>query len=456
VTSHDNYRALLLNPIIEGDNLLVMRQLISDGLAMTHAPELVYMDPPFNTGIVQKGGMGFGGSDRLSYNDPTCDLMLFADELTLRAKVAWSMLPMQGSLVIHLDWRAVHYAKVHLDHCLGVKNFASEIIWRYRRWPAKTRNFQRMHDTLLRYVKSPGDHTWNQLYEPLADSTMRAFGTGKQRAVFVESGRKTGKRQGLLRLKSEATAELSPGVPMSDVWDIGIVPPSGNERTGYPTQKPEALLERLILATPLANAYAPGQLVSFMDVARLDQDTIEIQHHTDSDGVCEISGAFRTFRDGRDPSGTIDHPIPTAEMSLTPCGTPITSFAGLSWQLPCAPGSYYAPAGCGCDSGATSSYEVGGNPSTVYDVDLRVRGVVEMNSYSGGTVYTPTYVYKNATGGLTNVNRYKLIVSDPPATYYLNRGSFSEYDITTLDYNVTVPIRGGATISLVADSIDTA
>ena len=78
--------------------------------------------------------------------------------------------------------------------------------------------------------------------------------------------------------------------------------------------------ERLVLATPLANAYAPGQLASFMDVARLDQDTIEIQHHTDSDGVCEISGAFRTFRDARDPSGTIDDPIPAAVMTATPCG----------------------------------------------------------------------------------------------------------------------------------------
>jgi hypothetical protein len=249
MTPYENYIALLESPIIEGNNLDVIRRLKSDGLSAIHAPSLIYLDPPFNTGKKQTGTGG------LSYGDPLCDVRTFAGELSVLAKELWSMLPMQGSLVVHLDWRTVHYAKVHLDQALGFDHFASEIIWRYRRWPAKTANFQRVHDTLLRYVKCPGEQTWNQLYEPPAASTLRTFGTGKQRAVFVKTGQKIGKTESI-RLKSEATDEPSPGVPMGDVWDISIIAPIAHERTGYPTQKPEALLERLMLATT-----NPGDLV---------------------------------------------------------------------------------------------------------------------------------------------------------------------------------------------------
>src|SRR5690606_27687604 len=108
------------------------------------------------------------------------------------------------------------------------------------RWPAKTKNFQRVHDVLLRYVRDPGvEPRFQQLYEPLAPSTLKTWGTRKQRAVLDGSGR---------RQRSSKTHEATPGAPLGDVWDIGIVAPVARERTGYPTQKPEALLERLLLA----------------------------------------------------------------------------------------------------------------------------------------------------------------------------------------------------------------
>jgi hypothetical protein len=179
--------------LVCGDNLEVL-SLIHAELLAQWSPSLVYMDPPFNTGIVQKGWIGFGGMDRLSYNDPTCDLMTFADDLTLRVKEAWRMLPMQGNLVVHLDWRTVHYAKVHLDQVLGVSSFASEIIWMYRRWPTKTRNFQRVHDTLLRYIRDSEQATWNQLYVPPSESTLKTWGTKKQRAIMRDG--KRARRQG--------------------------------------------------------------------------------------------------------------------------------------------------------------------------------------------------------------------------------------------------------------------
>src|SRR5690606_12776531 len=151
---------------------------------------------------------------------------------------------------------------------------ASEIIWRYRRWPSKTPNFQRVHDVLLRYVREPSVRPrFNQLYEPLAASTQATWGKGKQRAIVDDQGRRT---------RSSTTADASPGAPLGDVWEIGIVAPVARERTGYPTQKPEGLLERLIQAlsdpgdlvvdpycgsgTTLATAYRLGRRCVGMDV----------------------------------------------------------------------------------------------------------------------------------------------------------------------------------------------
>lgn len=222
--------------IRHSENLAGMSELL-----VTHrgALTLAYLDPPFRTGKRQIGPAG-------SYDDPAVELGEFVSGLMRRAIKAWALLNDRGCLVVHIDPKTSHYVKVELDKCLRAQHFASEIIWRYRRWPAKTRNFQRVHDVLLRYVKSPADVTWNQLYEPLAPSTLKTWGTGKQLAI-VENGR---------RKRSSTTNEPTRGTPMGDVWDIGIVAPVAKERTGYPTQKPEALLERLILACT-----NPGDLV---------------------------------------------------------------------------------------------------------------------------------------------------------------------------------------------------
>jgi site-specific DNA-methyltransferase (adenine-specific) len=97
-----------------------------------------------------------------------------------------------------------------------------------------------MHDILLRYVRdAQTPPRFNQLYEPLAPSTQRTWGTGKQQAVVGKNGRRT---------RSRSTEEPTPGAPLGEVWEIGILAPVTKERTGYPTQKPEALLERLVSA----------------------------------------------------------------------------------------------------------------------------------------------------------------------------------------------------------------
>lgn len=196
---------------------------------------LVYCDPPFKTQKTHTTKRG-----EFAFDDRWENTEHYTKWLSLQCAKAWELLVDGGSLVVHIDPRTSHYVKVDLDRRIGDENFASEIIWRYRRWPTKTLNFQRMHDVLLRYVKGPKSPLrWTQLYEPIAESTRQSFGDQKQRANVNADGRRT---------HSNPTAETTPGVPMSDVWEIGILAPPSKERTGYPTQKPEALLERLVLA----------------------------------------------------------------------------------------------------------------------------------------------------------------------------------------------------------------
>jgi site-specific DNA-methyltransferase (adenine-specific) len=228
---------------------------------------LVYMDPPFLTGKTQTAKAG-------SYDDN--DLMTAGNILAVATTCFDKLLHESGSLVVHLDWRLAPIIRVKLDQAFGVDHFASEIIWSYKRWPTKTRNFQRMHDTLIRYVKTPGKQRWNQLYQPLATSTLKTWGTSRQRAVLDESKSR--------RSISENAESL--GAPISDVWHIPVIAPVAKERTGYPTQKPEALLERLILATT-----NPGDLVldpymgsgtSVAVAQRLGRDAIGIDRNIEA------------------------------------------------------------------------------------------------------------------------------------------------------------------------------
>ncbi|MEM9694727.1 MAG: site-specific DNA-methyltransferase [Myxococcota bacterium] len=237
--------------LLEGDNLTLLRQLIR---AEVRA-HLIYLDPPFFTQRLhhrvrrKRGRQGsIERTEHVAFDDRWQDLDHYLSELRERLRCTRDLLHPCGSIVIHVDPTTSHYVKVMADEVFGRSAFASEIVWRYRRWPAKTRNFQRMHDTLLRYVADPdAEPRFNQLYEPLAASTLATWGRNKQRAKVDGRGR---------RVRSTTTNEKSPGTPMGDVWEIGVIAPVANERTGYPTQKPLALLRRLI--TALSD---PGDLV---------------------------------------------------------------------------------------------------------------------------------------------------------------------------------------------------
>ncbi len=230
------------NRLIRGDQRWVLPALSSE---FRGAVDLIYIDPPFDTGGSFSFKTRLPGRRAADGASSVVSERAYRDRWGLDRYLAWfaplvaslrELLSERGTLYVHLDWRAVHYAKVVLDEVFGVDCFRSEIIWRYRRWPAPTPNLQRMHDTILAYARGPKSvPIFHTLYEPLAPSTRQTFGTRRQVADF-SSGRR----------KPAQLDEPSPGAPLADVWDIGVIAPSGHERVGYPTQKPVALLERIV------------------------------------------------------------------------------------------------------------------------------------------------------------------------------------------------------------------
>ncbi|MCB2156177.1 site-specific DNA-methyltransferase [bacterium] len=213
-----------------GDNLSVLATFEDSSF------DLIYVDPPFNTGRdqertrmrtrrVQEGGdrTGFGGNrysteviGKSAWPDRFDDFMAFLEP---RLREAHRLLAPTGSFMLHLDYREVHYAKVVLDEIFGRDCFINEIIWSYdygarskKRWPAK-------HDNILWYAKNPKSYTYR--YDDIDRIPYMAPGlVGPEKAAR--------------------------GKTPTDVWWQTIVPPGGKERTGYPTQKPIAILNRIV------------------------------------------------------------------------------------------------------------------------------------------------------------------------------------------------------------------
>ena len=283
--------------IIEGDNRIAMAALRE---TLAGRIMLAYLDPPFFTGrqharIERARDEASGKLVRElapAFDDRWDDLASYLQALRERVIAVRELLAPEGCMVVHVDPRTSHYVKVMCDEVFGEKAFASEIVWRYRRWPSKTPNFQRVHDVLLRYVRDPSRKPrFVQLYEPLAPSTQYSWKNRKQRAVFGAEGRRT---------RSSVTDEASPGAPLGDVWDIGIIAPVSHERTGYPTQKPEALLERLVRACTIEgdlvlDPYA-GSGTTLAVAARLGRPAV---------GIDESPVAVRVMRERFAPLGIV-------------------------------------------------------------------------------------------------------------------------------------------------------
>jgi site-specific DNA-methyltransferase (adenine-specific) len=222
-----------------GDNLPILQSMPAESV------DLIYIDPPFNTGRVQarprlrtiqaESGdrVGFGGRRYLTvklghqaYADIFDDYLAFLEP---RLREAYRVLKPHGSLYFHIDYREVHYCKVLLDSIFGRECFLNEIIWAYdygartrRKWPPK-------HDNILFYAKDPKHYTFN--YDAVERIPYMAPGlVGPQKAAR--------------------------GKFPTDTWWHTIVPTNGSERTGYPTQKPLGILRRILQASS-----NPGDLV---------------------------------------------------------------------------------------------------------------------------------------------------------------------------------------------------
>jgi len=247
------------NRLIYGDNLLAMQALLAGDPAtglpsMRGKIDLIYIDPPFDSKADYRTKIKLPRVnieakptviEQHAYSDTWKDgTVSYLQMMVPRLILMRELLSDQGNIYVHIDWHVGHYVKVIMDEIFGKENFRNEIIWRYRRWPAPSKDFQKMHDTIYRYSKS-SSWIWNQLYEPKALSTQKAFGNAKLTTEITEKG----------TVKKVRTKEISKGTNMSDVWEISMIQGSASkERVNYSTQKPEKLIERIIKASSNENS----------------------------------------------------------------------------------------------------------------------------------------------------------------------------------------------------------
>lgn len=241
-----------INKIFWGDNLQVMSHLLREYRGKV---DLIYIDPPFDSKAdykkkIEVKGVGTTVTDSLTFEEKQYGDIWTNDEyiqfMYERLTIMRELLSDSGSIYLHCDWHKSHYLRAVMDEVFGSNNFKNEIVWYYRRWNIASTSFATNHDTLLFYTKGVAKHTYNQLY---ISKSEKSSAQGKSwKSVIGEDGVR----------RSIQTDEPTKGVPMPDVWEISMINPVAKERTeiGYPTQKPEALIERVITASS-----NPGDLV---------------------------------------------------------------------------------------------------------------------------------------------------------------------------------------------------
>ncbi len=219
--------------VYQGDCLNIMQEFDADSI------NLIYLDPPFFTQKVHS----LRPRDRrkaFSFNDLWSSHFEYGSYIYKRIKEMWRIMSPTGAIFFHCDRNAAHIARILLDEVFGVDMFRSEIIWHYKRWSNSKKSLLPAHQNIFYYTKS-NHYTFNFIYQDYSESTnvdqilqrRKRDNAGKsiydrdQNGQVIPSG---GKK----------------GVPLSDVWDIPYLNPKAKERTGYPTQKPILLLERII------------------------------------------------------------------------------------------------------------------------------------------------------------------------------------------------------------------
>lgn len=200
---------------------------------------LVYLDPPFFT---QKSHrlLTRDRKREFSFEDIWASHKDYAEFLYVRLKAIYRVISQTGAIFFHCDRNAAHIVRSLLDEIFGSEMFRSEIIWHYRRWSNSQKGLLPAHQTIYYYTKSD-EYTFNTHWQEYSPSTnIDQILQQRSRDVF---GKSIYKRDSFGKVVSSGSKR---GVPLSDVWDIPYLNPKAKERTGYPTQKPSLLLERII------------------------------------------------------------------------------------------------------------------------------------------------------------------------------------------------------------------
>ncbi len=231
-----------INKLIFGENLQILKTLIQmkkDGKLKntdgTDGVRLIYIDPPFAT----KQEFKVNGEEQVAYADKLSGSE-FIEFIRKRLILAKELLSNDGVIFVHLDQKMVHYIKVIMDEIFGKNNFRNEIIWKYFGPTSTEKNFPRKHDIILFYSKS-SDYYF--------DSNATLINYDEKAIKRYDKVDENGKRYKIYKNKdgSERIAYMKQGKP-TEVFEIPFVQGTSNERIGYPTQKPEKLLEILIKA----------------------------------------------------------------------------------------------------------------------------------------------------------------------------------------------------------------
>ncbi|MCI7007447.1 MAG: site-specific DNA-methyltransferase [Parabacteroides sp.] len=248
-----------MNRLIYGDNLLTMQALLAGDPAtglpsMRGKVDLIYIDPPFDSKADYRTKITLPGAD-IQQKPTVIEQFAYADtweEGTVsylrmmypRLVLMRELLSDRGSIYVHIDWHVGHYVKILMDEIFGKDNFKNEIIWAYSRWANVSSAFQRMHDNIFYYGRSS-----NSIFH---EQRIKLSESRKRNLVQMIDGIKVSMRDenGNVVYRQQEDKPVSDFWDDTDCWDdLYQVGKTGHERIGYATQKPEALLERIIKAS---------------------------------------------------------------------------------------------------------------------------------------------------------------------------------------------------------------
>lgn len=261
-----------INKIFWGDNLQVMSHLLKNYRGKV---DLIYIDPPFDSKAdykkkIEVKGIGKAETDSSSFEEKQYGDIWTNDEylqfMFERLTLLQRLLSYKGTIYVHCDYHKVHYLRMIMDDAFGPENFLDEIVWCYEDIGSRAvKYFKHKHDSILVYKNSNSDErVFNIIRKRLSESTIKRY-----KPYFDENGKISyqslkdsnpgvfAKLKGIPDDLSETWLDINNGAPLSDWWvDISALKNGFAESTAYPTQKPEALLERIMLASS-----NPGALV---------------------------------------------------------------------------------------------------------------------------------------------------------------------------------------------------